>query len=165
MSAALDAGTFLEVVRHAPLVAMDLLVRDASGRVLLGERRNAPARGWWFVPGGRIRKGESLAGAFTRITRDELGTAHELKDARLLGVMDHHYPDNFAEAPDVSTHYVVMAFEIEFAGVGPLPEDQHSGYRWFTAEALCSDPRVHRHTRAYLDPQGAGVPFYAARSG
>ena len=41
----LPLSEFLEVVIRAPLVSIDLIVRDAAGRVLLGLRRNAPARG------------------------------------------------------------------------------------------------------------------------
>lgn len=34
---------FLDVVRLTPLVAIDLIVRDAEARVLIGHRRNRPA--------------------------------------------------------------------------------------------------------------------------
>ena len=64
---------FLEVVDRAPLVSIDLAVRDAKGRVLLGKRTNEPAKGCWFVPGGRIHKNERLDAAFRRICLDELG--------------------------------------------------------------------------------------------
>ncbi len=47
----LDQKTFLTVVRSAPLVSVDMIVRDRDDRVLLGLRANQPARGWWFVPG------------------------------------------------------------------------------------------------------------------
>ena len=71
----LSPTEFLEVVRLAPLVAIDLIVADADSRVLVGQRRNRPARGTWFVPGGRIRKDERLDAAFTRLVETELGIA------------------------------------------------------------------------------------------
>jgi colanic acid biosynthesis protein WcaH len=40
-------------------VSIDLIVRDADGRVLLGLRNNRPARDWWFVPGGIVRPAAS----------------------------------------------------------------------------------------------------------
>ena len=64
---------FLAVVKTTPLVSLDLLVQDRQGRVLLGMRKNEPARGFWFVPGGRIMKDEALAAAFERILDAELG--------------------------------------------------------------------------------------------
>lgn len=57
---------FLEIVRLTPLVSIDLIVLDQAGDVLLGRRVNRPAQGMWFVPGGRIRKDETLADAFKR---------------------------------------------------------------------------------------------------
>jgi hypothetical protein len=66
---------FLEVVRNAPLVSIDLIVRDHDGRILVGRRVNQPAKGTWFVPGGSIRKGETLARALARISDAELGVA------------------------------------------------------------------------------------------
>ena len=47
----LPENLFRSVVAHAPLVAIDLVVQDRQRRVLLGWRRNPPARGYWFVPG------------------------------------------------------------------------------------------------------------------
>ena len=56
---------FAQVLRHTPLVSIDLIVRDRDRRVLLGVRVNRPAQGSWFVPGGRIYKYESLDAATT----------------------------------------------------------------------------------------------------
>jgi hypothetical protein len=45
---------FAQVVRLAPLVSIDLVTRNANGHVLVGLRNNEPAKGVYFVPGGRI---------------------------------------------------------------------------------------------------------------
>ena len=47
---------FATVVRSAPLVAIDLIVENARGEYLFGQRINRPAQGYWFVPGGRVQK-------------------------------------------------------------------------------------------------------------
>jgi colanic acid biosynthesis protein WcaH len=57
------------VIRLAPLVSIDLIIRDGANRVLLGLRNNEPAKGYFFVPGGIILKDEPLADAFTRIMK------------------------------------------------------------------------------------------------
>lgn len=59
-------------MRLTPLVAIDLIVRSEE-KVLLGRRTNEPAKGFFFVPGGRIFKGETARTAFQRITLAELG--------------------------------------------------------------------------------------------
>jgi colanic acid biosynthesis protein WcaH len=143
----------LDVVRLTPLVSVDLICRNARGEVLLGWRSNRPAQGSWFVPGGRILKDERVAEAIRRIAAAELGlSAHEVAQARALGVFQHLYPDNFAGIEGVSTHYVVLAYEIGIDDGARLAIDnQHRELRWFMPEALCADPSVHLNTRAYFD--------------
>ena len=46
---------------------------DDAGRLLLVRRRNAPGRGLWSVPGGRVEPGESLTAAVAREVREETG--------------------------------------------------------------------------------------------
>ncbi len=139
------------VVRHTPLVSIDLVVRNARDEVLLGRRSNAPARGWWFVPGGRVCKDERLAAAFRRITREELGVERALDEARLLGVYEHLYDDNAAGEPGFGTHYVVLAQELRLdVPAGTLPTEQHGGYRWSSPAERCAARDRHPNTKAYF---------------
>ena len=57
----LQQEEFARAVAALPLVSVDLLVVNPGGQLLLGQRRNAPARAWWFTPGGRVRKNEPFA--------------------------------------------------------------------------------------------------------
>jgi colanic acid biosynthesis protein WcaH len=56
----LSLSHFKDLIENAPLVSIDLIVRQREG-ILLGKRVNRPAQGFWFVPGGRVYKNESLA--------------------------------------------------------------------------------------------------------
>jgi colanic acid biosynthesis protein WcaH len=141
---------FLEVVARTPLVSIDLVVRDSAGRVLLGLRRNAPARGFWFVPGGVIRKNETLDVAFSRISRNELGQELRRADSRLLGAYEHLYAENADDRPGFGTHYVVLAHAIEVPGLPALPPEQHSVYRWMSPAEVLDTPDVHENTKAYF---------------
>ena len=155
-TARLPRREFLEVVERAPLVSIDLIVRDEAGRVLLGLRRNAPARGFWFVPGGRVCKNETLDAAFARITLDELGVAMPRADARFLGVFEHFCDENAGDLPGFGTHYVVLGHALPQGMSITPPTDQHSEYRWLAADALLDDPLVHAYTKAYF--RSPGVP-------
>ena len=150
VAARLPQREFLEVVARAPLVSIDLIVRDGAGRVLLGLRRNAPARGCWFVPGGCVRKNETLDAAFARITHDELGVAARRADARLLGVFEHFYDENMGDQPGFGTHYVVLGHALPQGMMVEPPPEQHSEYRWLSVEGLLDDPSVHQYTKAYF---------------
>ena len=56
----LNDTDFLHIVDATPLVSIDLVLRNERDEVLLGQRKNRPAQGIWFVPGGRIRKNERV---------------------------------------------------------------------------------------------------------
>ena len=141
----------LQIIDKTPLVSIDLIVKDRKGKILLGERVNEPAKGYWFVPGGRIRKNEKIAAAFGRIIGAELGLTKEIAEAVFMVLYEHFYSENFLEAPNVSTHYVVLAYEAD------LPEDQkiqgdeqHNALKWFTIEEILQEPQVHRYTKQYF---------------
>lgn len=151
MAKKLPEETFKTVVSSTPLVSIDLLVRNASGEVLLGERLNRPAQGFWFVPGGRIVKDEPLARAFLRLTEEELGVAVPMTQAEFLGPYEHFYTDNFS-GEDFSTHYVVLGYAVELdLDLAALPNQQHGRYRWWQVDELLASPEVHKHSKWYLD--------------
>lgn len=154
--ATIDVGSFLPseiwagVVRHAPLISIDLIVRDAQQRVLLGLRANKPAQGWWFVPGGVTRKGETLDAAFARISETELGIKLARTQARFLGLYEHHYADSFV-GDTFGTHYVVLPHLVQIADAALLRGDlQHTALRWIPIEALLRDSQVHENVKAYF---------------
>ena len=149
----LSDGKFLEVVRLAPLVAIDLVVVRGEHEALLGLRNNKPAQGCWFVPGGRILKCEALADALTRIGRQELGRDLAIGQGKLLGVFEHFYEDCFAGDFGVNTHYVVQAYRFDVAGGFEIGNHdfQHSKMRWWSLVEASTDDAVHANTRAYLN--------------
>ena len=154
----LNSETFQTVVSSTPLVSIDLVVQNAHGEVLLGQRLNRPAQGYWFVPGGRILKNESLDQAFHRLALTELGAAFPRSRARFLGVYEHFYADSVfgAAADQPDTHYVVLGYQFCLTACErlQLPHVQHDTYRWWpVAEAHASDC-VHDNTRAYLAALG-----------
>ncbi len=154
MTKLLDRLSFRSVVSSTPLVSIDLLVRDAYRRILVGKRVNRPAQGYWFVPGGRILKDECIADAFARLTEVELGIRLDITSATYLGLYEHFYDDSiFTDGGDsVSTHYVVSGFEVVLPeGYSSLPYEQHNEYQWLSEEEFKSSERVHVHSRWYLD--------------
>lgn len=145
----LDKETFTTVLQSTPLVALDFIVFNAQGQVLLGQRLNRPAQGYWFVPGGRIYKNEAIATAFGRLTLAELGQEFAYSDAKLLGLYDHFYADSvFGDG--ISTHYVVAAHQFTVQQLEHLPTVQHDNYAWFDVKQLLENDLVHPNTKAYF---------------
>lgn len=140
--------TFKTIVASTPLISIDLIVRNPQGEILLGKRTNRPAKGYWFVPGGRVLKDESLECAMSRLTKVELNV--ESSKATFKGVYQHFYDDNFSQ-DNFTTHYVVLAYELALdEQLLSLPVEQHSEYSWFPEEALLNSCSVHEHTKWYF---------------
>lgn len=151
----LDGETFRIVVENTPLVSIDLIVRNQQGKVLLGLRNNPPARDYWFVPGGRILKGEHIDSAIERISEEELGVRVGLSSCAFAGIFEHMYKENIYGS-SYGTHYIVLGFNV-YVGTDNdrLPESQHRRFQWFSVEEILTSENVHEYTRQYFKERGA----------
>lgn len=148
----LSEEEFVNLIKNGPLVSIDLIVRNNKEEVLLGLRKNAPAKGTWFVPGGRIGKNEKLQDAFQRISEYELKLKLDLINAESLGIFEHFYEnENIFGREGVDTHYVVLAYVVRLSQSFSLQrDDQHSAFKWFKVDDLMSDDAVHINVKAYF---------------
>lgn len=146
----LELADFKRVVQHAPLFAIDLVVLNESNQILLGQRLNAPAKNYWFVPGGRVYKNESLEQAIARISIAELGIELGRKQLSFLGLYDHFYKDSFV-SDDVSTHYINATHAIKLNETRlALSKIQHDAYRWVAIEDMEFDKTIHQFSKVFL---------------
>jgi mutator protein MutT len=76
-----------------------IAVRD--DRLLMIRRGQAPARGYWSVPGGRVEPGETLAEAVVRELAEETGLEGVCGD--LVG---------WVERIGTGYHYVILDFAV-----------------------------------------------------
>jgi len=145
----LSKKVFSLVVESTPLVSIDLLVENSEGKILLGKRVNEPAKEFWFVPGGRVFKDETLDIAFSRTVKEEIGLDLVRDESVFKGTYEHFYKNNvFNDA--FSTHYIVLAHSIVTKSELRL-NNQHEEYRWFSKEELLSREDVHKYTKNYFD--------------
>ena len=145
----LELETFKYIVRYAPLISIDLVVENKNGEILVGRRRNRPAKNFLFVPGGRILKGETISEAFGRITLSELGEVISISVAKFIGVFEHFYDDSFFGS-NITTHYIVLAYKIVSTKNLNLPKFQHTEYLWLSVEEILNREDVHPYTKAYF---------------
>ena len=147
----IDKKHVLEIIEATPLVSIDLVIRNPSNKVLLGKRNNRPAMGYWFVPGGRIIKNETINQALKRISEVELGQDLSTKAPSLLGAYDHIYEDNFLNVKGINTHYVVLAFVIALQQeIEVKTDEQHTELKWWEIDKLLQDQTVHQNTKVYF---------------
>jgi colanic acid biosynthesis protein WcaH len=77
---------YQRIRQQMPIPCVDLLVLKPSCEILLVQRTNEPARGWWWLPGGRVAFGETRAEATLRKLREECNL--EAVSTRELGTFD-----------------------------------------------------------------------------
>jgi len=164
----LPLAQFQQAVAALPLVSVDWVLTNPAGELLVGQRLNAPARGTWFTPGGRIRKGEPLAAALRRVAAEELGLPEERALALAqrgdpMGAWDHFYPDA-AFSPTVPTHYVNLPYaarlsQAEVNALNLPVGEQHGHWQWLPL-AQAADT-VHEHVKPYVAWLQARAPSAA----
>ena len=156
----LSVDDFKTVIESTPLISIDLVIENVDGEILLGKRNNRPAKGYWFVPGGRVLKDEILQNAIERLVNVELNLTFTEINSKFLGVYQHFYDDNFVDET-FSTHYVVLAYKLTLnIEVPSLPQEQHSEYKWFSQKDLLAHNGVHIHSKWYFqNEQQADISF------
>ena len=153
----LSKSKFLEVVRNAPLISIDLcILKDRE--ILLGKRTNPPAKNFFFVPGGRIYKSESMKNALDRILMDELAIYIKNKKQifiKELGIYEHFYDDNFLNNKEFATHYIVIAYLIPYEILCKTRKNiissQHSEFIWTSIDNVkLNSYKIHKYTLEYF---------------
>ena len=82
---------YKKIIDVLPIFCVDVVIKY-KGKVLLVKRKNAPAKGKWWLPGGRIFKGETIEKAAKRKMKEELGI--NIKIIKSLGYFEKHFKEN-----------------------------------------------------------------------
>jgi colanic acid biosynthesis protein WcaH len=153
----LSQTDFSSLIKVSPLISIDLcILRDRE--ILLGRRKNSPAKNYFFVPGGRIFKSELKKNALIRLLKNELGYSVKTdfdKFIKFLGVYEHFYSDNFLDNSEFNTHYVVLAYLIPYEYLiqvnKEVDKSQHSEYIWYQLDAPNSNEYlIHKYAMEYF---------------
>ncbi|MDC3135377.1 NUDIX domain-containing protein, partial [Prochlorococcus sp. AH-716-J09] len=127
-------------------------------KILLGKRRNNPAKDFYFVPGGRIMKGETIDNALTRIIKVETGISisrKENKKTNFLGVFEHFYEENFLGNKEFSSQYIVLAYLLDANSLSTINHDifmhQHSDLIWYDITRKKIDINIHEYSTNYIN--------------
>ncbi|AHE52498.1 hypothetical protein NX02_03720 [Sphingomonas sanxanigenens DSM 19645 = NX02] len=130
-------------IRRPRTLGVRALLHDADGRIALVRHTYMPH---WYLPGGGVDKGESVATALHREVAEEVGLT-DIHVERIVGV--YH---NVREGKD--DHVVLFAASVPAAQVPRLhPADPReiAEARWFAADALPADlsPATRRRIAEY----------------
>jgi ADP-ribose pyrophosphatase YjhB (NUDIX family) len=115
-----------------PVVAVGAVVWRGPERLLLVRRGQAPRRGEWSIPGGRVELGETLRDALVREVAEETELAVTVEG--LIDIVDFMERDGAGAA---FSHYVLIDFSARWVSGEASPASDVMECRWFApAEAL-----------------------------
>jgi colanic acid biosynthesis protein WcaH len=122
--------------RSMPLACVDLIVVDRDFRVLLLLRKNHPAFGEWWFPGGRVLYLETRRQAALRKAREECGIHASSADE--IGTYDVIFDDS---EKGFTSHGVTTLFVIRADATADTALDgQSAAYAWRTPKRWRQEP-------------------------
>ena len=83
---------YKKIVDTMPILCVDLVIKNGRGEFLLVKRKNQPLKGEWFVPGGRMMKGETVTEAVIRKAKEELGVM--VIETYPIGIFEFYFKEN-----------------------------------------------------------------------
>ena len=153
----IDDKEYTKLISNLPLISMDFIIKNKYGKILLGYRKNSPAKNFWFVPGGRIKRMESFDEACKRLTMAELGISYDITKTNFIGIFQHMYDDS-SYSKSIGVHYISIGMEVNGSNIkiDELPKSQHIEYQWFKLEELNKSKSVHSKTKEFFQ-SGNGI--------
>ena len=142
---------FQDIIKLTPLIALDLIIYYKN-KILLGRRINEPAKGFFFIPGGRILKGETLEKSCLRLTKNELGFTIPLNKFTFHMNTQHIYKNNFFNN-NFSTHYICLCYKYELNDIEYKKiniDQQHDDILWLTQDKMLKNDLIHINTKNYF---------------
>jgi colanic acid biosynthesis protein WcaH len=119
---------YRKILSTVPIVCVDCLVINGKGEYLLVKRKNEPLKGEYWVPGGRLHKGERLADAVHRKMREEIGV--EVEIVRSLGFFEEFF-EHTAEDANGGAHSISFLYLVRPKTSDIRLDDQSSEWGWF----------------------------------
>jgi colanic acid biosynthesis protein WcaH len=116
------------VLQHVPVACVDIAI-VAGGCILLVRRKDRPALGEWWVPGGRVHKGEKMRETARRKAREEVGM--DCHVGPLIHTAETIFPDGPSGIPVHSINSCFLLFPASGAAPARVKLDEHHAeWRW-----------------------------------
>ena len=144
---------YFRILDSVPIACVDIAV-VARGGVLLVKRKDAPARGEWWVPGGRVLKGEMMRETAARKAREEIGI--ECHVGPIIHTAETIFPDGPNGIAVHSINSCFFAYPVQ-PNASPRLDDHHAEWQWASVIPAGIHPYVEQCLlRAGLDRAAVG---------
>ena len=138
---------YMNIIESAPVLCVDLVLVNSTGKYLLVKRCNEPLKGEWWVVGGRVRKGETLQDAGIRMAKQELSV--DIYDLIPLG----YFEALFQKHPfglEIEFHAVSIVMRADIKDEEKIRLDSQS-MEWKFSDNLPDLFIVNKFTNCFLN--------------
>ena len=133
---------YKQILTTIPYVCVDLVIVH-NKQYLMVLRKQEPLSGEWYLPGGRLKKGELLPAAALRIAHGEVGLPCKYIDD--LG----YYMGLYDKSPfDIPIHTVSFVVLLEADRKKVKLDKNHSMYAWGSD---ISSKDIHSSVNSFLE--------------
>jgi len=141
---------YTQILDKMPICCIDFVLVH-EGKVLLVYRTQEPAKDQWWIPGGRVFKGEKLEETVKRKAKEELGI--EVEVVSKIGVYEYFSDKNPFEEIETGVHSIPVCFVVKpvsgseeeigiIENIGIKLDETSSRYRWINHIEEGLDPYV-----------------------
>ena len=142
----LPSEIYGSLVRDTVVCCVDLLLVRYNSTLqrkecLLVERSSEPAKGHWWLPGGRLLKGETFFAAAQRNAQQETGVS-AVRPVQVLGVWNTFFPRSSWDtetSKGTQTVNPIVLVEMLQEDAGIQLDDQSESYRWIGLDPAAAE--------------------------
>jgi colanic acid biosynthesis protein WcaH len=128
MSQHIPENLYHEILRNIPIACVDIVI-ISNGCALLVKRKEPPAKNQWWIPGGRVLKGETLRDAARRKALEEVGI--DCHVGPIIETSETIFPDGPSGIPIHSVNSCFLLYPIEDASkIQVVLDDNHDDCKW-----------------------------------
>jgi colanic acid biosynthesis protein WcaH len=140
MNGRIPEDLYKQILQCLPIPCVDIAI-IALGAVLLVKRKDFPAKDQWWLPGGRVLKGEMMKETALRKAREEVGL--ECHAGPIIYTAETIFPDG---PFGVAIHSINSCFFLYPKDAEALPrlDDHHREFRWVNTVPSGLHPYVAR---------------------
>ena len=138
----IEPDLYKVILDSIPIPCVDISILH-EGKILLVLRMDKPGEGEWWLPGGRVYKGEVMHDTAHRKALEEVGL-----DCH-VGPIIHTAETIFPDGPNETKIHSINSCFFVFPKYMPISiklDDHHTAYKWVT----CVDKNLHPYVQHCL---------------
>ena len=133
----IEGAAYKACIESLPIACVDVVLRH-KGKFLLVLRTQEPGKGVWWLPGGRIRKGETFLRAGARKIEEEVGLK-KWRNPRVLNVAETFFDSSAHGTANTHTINTVIVADADEAALDVVVDANHEEHKWVALDADLSE--------------------------